>query len=264
MNSTLLIILIVVLLAVLVCYAFVAQTVRQKQQQKDRLLIGLNSRARSFRHMLEGLPANFLSRDLKLLVQRSLVQVCEQLARLDTANRATHSQEARLIAEAMTQTQQQPEQPDKPIFIENPKHSQDIKLCLEDLYKFVFQLESKRQLTAAQAEAYRAAIKNLVLQVTVDSYSAQGRMAFEQEKFRLAKHYYEHALNLLLRHGPASIHKAKVAMLQSRISDADQLMRQQDSDTVEPLPMDTEQLTEQEWKQFGENEASWKKKQVYD
>ncbi len=261
MNTTLIIFIIVASLAALVCYAFVSQALQQKQQQKERLLVGLNARADSLRQMLQGFPPHFLPRELTLLLQSGLVQVYEQLARIDPRN-ATYAQEARLMAQATKELQNQAEQPEKPFAAEDSKRAQDIRSALDGLYRYVYHMEGKGQLTRVQADSHRSAIKRLVLQLTADSYTAQGRTAFQQDKFRLSKHYFEQALNLLVREAERGDFQARIAQLKDRLEETEQRLSLEESESDKtPLPPER---ADTEWREFGQDQGSWKKKQIYD
>ena len=263
MSSITIITAIIVLLAVLVCYAFVAQTVAQKRQQRERLSNALKTRVRNFKFMLNNLPAGFLPKELTLLIQRSLIQVLEQLVKLDTKD-GNHAQDLKIVAQQMAETQRQPPQSSASPPLDNPQKAQEVKACLEELYKFIFQLEGKKGMTRPQANVYRNMIKQLVLQLTVDGYVLHGRIAKEKEKFRLAAHYFDLALKLMQREGNNGQFDGRIKQLQNLIAELQNL------DGGGPLEAEAEieedngkENINEQWDKF-EKEANWKKKQIYD
>ena len=261
MSSVMVITSIIVLLAGLVCYAFVAQTVVQKRQKKERLLAGLKSRARSFKYMLSSTPTNYLPKDLKLLVQRSLQNVLEQLAKLDPGESSYH-EDLQGLTQQMAETQRQNDlAARKPL--DNPQQAKEIKACLEELYKFIFNLESKRALSRDQADTFRAMVKQLVLELTVDSYVLHGRVAKEKEKYRLALHYFDLGVKLLIREGQSGQFDNRIAQLREVIADL-QSRAQAEEEVNLPVPGDDGTPANAEWNEFGQENQDWKKKQIYD
>ena len=261
MTSVTVITSIIVLLAALVCYAFIAQTISHKKQQRERLLTALKTRVRNFKYMLNGFPAGFLPKELTLLVQRSLMQLLEQLTKLEP--NAKHGEDLQAVAHLMAETQRQPQAAAPPNAIDNPQKAREIKLCLEELYKFVFHLEGKRNVTRAQADVYRSMIRNQVLHLTVDSYVLHGRIAREKDKPRLAIHYFDLALKLMLKERASGQFDARIPQLRSQMADLESRVTNEAPKATEPREETTDQAVSQEWDKFAQ-EQSWKKKQVYD
>jgi hypothetical protein len=264
MSSVTVITSIIVLLAALVCYAFIAQTVSQKKQQRERLLMALKARVRNFKFMLSGFPAGFLPKELTLLVQRSLMQLLEQLTKLEP--NANHKQELQAVAQQMAETQRQPPPATSQSvqIVDNPQRVREIKAGLEELYKFVFHLEGKRLLTRAQANIHRAMIRNLVLLLTVDSYVLHGRIAREKEKPRLAVHYFDLALKLMLKERANGQFEGRINQLRAAIADLDGGLLQDTPQASKDQPDDSDQAgINDEWDKFSQ-EQTWKKKQIYD
>lgn len=264
MSSVALITAIIVLLTLLVSWAFIVQNLANRRQQRARLANALKQRARNFRYMLSGPPAQFLPKELTLLVQRSLIQVLEQLAQLEPKV-SQYRQDLGLIAQQMAETQGRPEAPPNNQSLQNPKHSQEIKACLEELYKFIYQLEGQKTMPRAQADAYRGMIKDLVLKLTVDSYVLHGRIAQDRGKPRLAIHYFDLALKLMIREGPSGHFDSRIAQLKHSINE----LQGQETSPEEQAPETPEEAAEKsqissEWDKFQQEDAGWKKKQIYD
>jgi hypothetical protein len=262
MSSVTIIIAIIVLLATLLCYAFIAQTVTNKRQQRARILAGFLTRSRNFKFMLNGFPKGFLPKELTLLVQRSLLHVCEQLTKLEPRN-DTHRNDLALITQQMALTQKQTVESSPNSSIDNPKQSQEIKACLEELYKFVFHLEGSREMTRSQANTYRAMIKHLVLQLTVDSYALHGRIAKDKDKKQLALHYFNLAINLMLKEKNNTHFTGRINQLKTAIANLQEQLRSENDTSTHPIKQNTKINTE--WDDFKqENKSDWQKKKVYD
>lgn len=264
MSSIAIIIIIIVLLSMLVCYAFIVQSLRQKREQRDRLLLALKARARNFHYMLDGFPQGFLPKDLTLLVQRSLQLVYEQMVRLEPKN-ASHRENMQTLAAKVAAAQKESDKPTVTVSVDNPQQSADIKLCLEELYKFVFQLERKGQLTQLQAEAYRAIIRQLLLHLTVDTYILHARIAQEKDKLQLACHYFELAIKLIQKEGQKSQFEPKLLQIMNAKGGLEKILSER-GETRDPVPGEDSPPTPvgAEWDEFDKMSQSWKKKQLYD
>lgn len=263
MSSVSTIAIIVIMLALLVCYAFISQTIHNKRELRKRLVAALKSRARTFKYILESFPQGFLSRDMTLLVQRTLADTLEQLIKLEPREQVNivNLQE---VSRQMSATLQEPSVT-QPQPLESPQKIREVRLLLEELHRFVYKMELKGSLTRNQADAYRNELKRLILRTTVDSYMLNGRIAQENSKIRLAIHYFELTIDLLFREGLTQTYAETVENLREQIT------RLQ---TLADLEAKAEQPTEQElaeqaeianeWNEFTEKDNQWKKKRIYD
>lgn len=265
MSSVVIITSLIVLVAILVCYALIAQTLAHKRQRRERLMTAISAKVRNFKYMLNGFPQGFLPKDLLMLVQRSLIDLYEQLVDIDSGN-PTHKQDLQAISLQLNETQRQTRQHQQ-VSIENPQQIKDAKACLEELHKFVFQLEQKGVVNRANADAYRSTIKQLVLQITVDSYMVSGRAAKGGNKTRLAIHYFTLAHKLLCKEGRGGQHEKTIAQLAITIKELESHLIEEEPTAIVPtaqLPSIEELETSAAWDKFKTGEASWKKKQIYD
>lgn len=261
MQTISIIIFIVILLGALLCYAFVVQTLKNKREKLGRLTSALKNRARTFKFMLDGFPKGFLPKDLTLLVQRSLADVCEDLAQLEPENPA-HMNDYQNISAQMTESQRQPK-PTKPVLLNNPQQINDVKKCLEELNKFVNALEAKKTVSPPQSAEYRQQIKQMVLKLTVDNYMLQGGKFRQNGKTPLALHYYELALNLMLKEGTAGQHDAQISQIKSILQELKQEPKQEHQDSSPNSATKTEE-TADEWSEYAKTDSSWKKNNIYD
>jgi len=256
---------IVVLLAALVSYAFISQTLQNKREQRKRLLAALKSQARSFRFVLESCPDGFLPKELKIILLKSLTDISEQLLALEPSENV-HSQNIQAYSAKLTETQKSA--PSKQMVqLETPQQIKEVKVSLEELHKFIFNLESQRKITKNQAEAHRAQVKMLVLRLTVDGYVLNGKAAKQNGKTKLALHYFDLALKLLIREGKAGMFDNKIAQLKEVCAELKEALAEEEAQQL-PTGDDSEVAAdlEEEWDQFSSSSSDdlWKKKNVYD
>ncbi len=265
MSTASVIVAIVVILGVLVSYAFVQQTVQNKREQKMRLMAALKGRSRSFKYMLSGFPDGFLTKELKILVQRSLADVCEQLSKLDPGDPA-HLQDLQMVNMQMTETQRQAPVATTPV-LDNPQQIKDVRAALEELHKYVYKLEAKSTIPRNQAQVYRNQIKTLALQVAVDGHCLSGNQAKQAGKIKLAIHYFDLAQNLIVREAKSDTMKKRLVKLKSVIAQ----LKERLSEEQQMVPMSQEEREQAdevqgEWDKFSEDSSEdiWKKKNIYD
>lgn len=263
MTSITVIISIVILLAGLVCYAFIAQTMRQKKEQRTRLTAALKSRLRSFKFLINGFPQGFLPKDLVLVIYRSLIDICEQLTKLEPRE-PSHLQDLE-VATLQLQEAQRATRPEEPPKLESTQQIGEVKMCLEELFKFLFVLEKRAKLSNQQAEHHRNQIKQLAVQVTVDNYSLLGHEAKQKDKHKLAAHYLNLAVKLMERDGKRGQFDDRLAEMREELQELYALL----ADSEETSPTSAAEQAEQdhiseEWDKFGSDNNTWKKKHVYD
>ena len=251
---------IIILLAALVCYAFAAQTLQVRRERRKRLLAALKHQLRNFKFVISGCPEGFLTRELKLLVLRSLIEVSEQLCQLEP-NVATHTQDLELYNEELAKTQRQTSA-GPGMQLQTLQQSKEAKMSLEELYRHVVSQAGMGRISATHAELYKTQIKQLALQVTADAYSLNGQIALQQDKPKLALHYFDLALKLLRRESKPGLFEQKIVALVERCTQLRELlMTRQDRENDEE-----EQLLEEQWEKFAADDSSdlWRKKQIYD
>jgi hypothetical protein len=260
MSTITIITALIIMLATLVCYAFIYQTVQHRREKRTRLLAALKARAQTFKFILNNCPEGFLPKELTILVQRGMIEVLGQLSRLETKDR-TYGPELQVLNAAMAETQRQT-RPPKAISLQNVQQIKDVRACLEELHRFIFQQESRQALARNQAEAYRNQIRQLVLQITVDGYTLSGRAAKQKGKTKLALHYYELALNLLIREQRGGNQQKSIEQLSAITDELKKQLANEESESPQKLEDSTK--TAQEWDKFADKDSMWKKKNIYD
>ena len=265
MSSVAIISTLIALLAALVCYAFIYQTLATRREQRARLMAALKAKSRTFKYMFNGFPNGFLPRELLLLVLRSLIDVSEQLAKLEPSN-TNHQQDLQHFSGKLLESQRQA-RPDKQIQMQNPQQISEVRACLEELFRHISRMEAHALIQSNQAATYRNQIRQLVLQLTVDNYCLSGRAAQVNSKPKLALHYYDLSLNLLLREGHGSVNQNRIEELRELIQEVRHDIEQHDPDAAQTP--EQEALNEEiasEWAKFDTDNSQglWKKKNVYD
>ena len=265
MSSVIVIAVIIIALASLVSYAFISQTLTHKREHQERVINALTSKTRNFKFMLSGFPQGFLPPELTLLIQKSLLEIYSQLSELEPAN-VGHRGEIQALSLQMSETRRQATRRSN-IHLENHQQISEVKACLEELHKYIFQLEEKNLIQRESADAHRASIRELVISITVDSYTIAGKQAFERDKPRLALHSFNLALNLMQRERKLGNFDQRIIELQHQCAELSTKIAEQTEGGNTALPSldaDTQSKLESEWDSFEHSSPDWKKKQLYD
>lgn len=254
MSAIYIVAIIIGVLGVAICYVFITQTIEKKRKQNQRRVLALKKRAKVFRYILSGFPPNFLTREITMLVQRCLSEVLQQLAQLEPKEKG-HIEELALISGQMQATQQRTDSGKRPT-LQSPQQVKDVKEHLQELYKFLMHLQRRGTIKRAEADDFGDQIKQLVLQISVDSYVLQAKQAKQADKPKLAIHYFTLAKKLIERDesGNYTAQKHKLEKIIAQLEAA--------SDEPKTAPKAGGEMAD-EWNEVAEAE-SWKKKNIYD
>ena len=264
MSSVTIIVLIVTLLVVLLAYAFISQTMERRRKQKQRLLSALRQRAKNFKVMISGFPSGFLTRDLNVLVHKCLVDVTGQISQLEGKSRQ-HAEELAHYSKLLEVAKRQPETSQRNR-LQNPQQVKEVRALLQDLNTVIGYQQQNGLLPAQQHRSYESEIRQLLLQVSVDSYLLNARQAEGSGKQRLAVHFYTLAAKLLDRNNNGS-HSSQIATLKQKIEELEQAAAEQDP--AHGSDHKSQQLKDdvsRAWDAFEEQQEreDWKKKSLYD
>jgi len=256
---------VLLLLVCLAAYTFLSHSIEKRRIQRQRLITALRARRNSFRDLATGFPSGFLSNDLTTLLYRALIDGCEQLSRLEPKD-PSHTEQLNLYTSLLAAQKETTQQRAR---LENPEQIKEARALLQELYKFVIQQSSLNLINSVQTEAYTDQIKRLVLQITVDGHVINARQSQQVGKTRLAIHHYTLARKLLLSENASHGFDKQIAQLDAVITKLEEKAIQ-NGETVpsadssdkhgEPSPV----ASSKEWEQFEQNNAQWKKKNIYD
>jgi hypothetical protein len=255
MSTTLIIVLVSIGLFALVAVAFTLQIVEKNNRERRQRVAALKAQARDFDYMLEGFPAGFLNRDLRLLVCQCLADAYTRIGQLDRRER---SQLAGALSKLRTQRQQLADETSSPAYqaITDTKKIKEIQELLNLLANLVSKLQSSGRITAQQADLYVRQIRRLLTRSSVDAYRAAAAQALESGKPRLAAHYHGLAVERMSKDNSDGFFTEQIPQLRAQIA----ALEQQDSDAD---VKDTSPLGD-DWDAFDEPDDAWKKKALYD
>lgn len=222
--------------------------------------MALKTKQRNLVHLINGFPQNFLTTELLSLIYRALIDACEQLSKIEPKD-SRHLDDITLYTNQMgtlpkTNTAQRPR-------IDNPQVMKEIRQHLQELQHFLVQQEALKIINKVQLGAYSDQVKRLSLQMAVDAYLYQAKMAQQVGKLRLAIHFFTLAKKLLIAENTTRAYDKQIAQLDditAKLEEKALLMKEPvenaetanaakggNSPVIAPAQLDT-----------------WKKKNVYD
>lgn len=245
----------IILLTALACYVFISQHLTKKRKQQQRVLNALQKRQQLFKHLIAGFPPGYLTTELNQYVYRSMLSNCEQLAKL--APKEDYDQQFQLYSKQLEA--QQASKAGKTKL--TPEQLNQVRPLLQELQRYIASQAEKNRLAPPQAATYSQQIRRLMLQSTIESYSQQAKQALNDQKPRLAIHYYTLARKLLLKEASRQNVKKQVEQLSAIINKLEAQQPELAGGTA--AEAEDEEQTRKQWEAFEESE-DWKKKQIYD
>lgn len=248
------------LLIVLVGYAIISQTLEKRRKRRQRLLTALKHRQRNFKYMLSGFPEGLLTKDLTLIIYRALLDACEQLSRLEPAERG-HMEDFTLYSAEMEALKHR-ELPER-ARPSTPEQAVEIKRLLQELYRFIAHQTERGNIGQAQGQTYKDQVKRLALLVAVDAHAVSARQAQAAGKPRLAIHFYNLAKKMLTQEKGGQGFQKQLAQINGIIKKLESQLEQQPDAGATPTSEGPAPEEKKEWEEF-EQRTDWKKKQLYD
>jgi hypothetical protein len=236
----------------------------RKRKQRQRMIAALKLRSKDFKYMISGFPPEFLSKDLSALVHRCLTEVLEQLVNLEPNNKS-YVDELALYSKQLEEVKRKPKKTSR-VKLTNPQQVKEVKTMLQGLNNFIGVQHQRGNLSATQFKQYERQIKQLVVQITVDSYIVNAKQAQGSGKTRLAIHYYTLAKKLLAKESGEMSYQKQILQLNGVVAQLEAEMAEQEPEyeTDKQAEAAKEQASS-EWDEFNKDpEDPWKKKSVYD
>lgn len=258
---------IIILTCALVCYIFVRQTVVKRKKEKMRLKRALDKRSKDLVQMLSAFPPNFLPTDLQMFVYRCIIDVFEQLSKL-APDEPEYLENFTLYTSQMETAARAP-QVQTETNIQSSSQLNELRQYLNYLGRFIQKWLQRGNITSKQYAQYKALLKKLITKLTVDNYTLSAKAAVDIDKQKLAVHYYVLAKNLITKEGLVAINKERLSFINQELARLGKQIKSEAEKQAELDKLEAESNNEgeddtgEEWQKF-EEDAEWKKKNIYD
>ncbi len=244
------------IIALLVCYVFIRQTLGEKQKEKDRLHRALVKRAKELLQVLSIFPEDFLPKELVVFIYRCIIDAYEQLSRLMPEDN-TYVEALKMHSSQLEATIRKP---DNAKFTELQSSAQinELRQHLNLLGNFLQKSLKRKHITPKQHAHYRQLLKELIIKLAVNNYTITAKQALDMQKTKLSIHYYDLAKKLLIRETP-SHYQESIDDINRQIEPLIELEKTEQAE----LNSTQNDNDDGEWGEV-KDESDWKKKNVYD
>jgi hypothetical protein len=262
MPTELIIALVVIGILLIVGTAYSIQIMEKNSREKRRLMFSLRERAESFKVLLESFPQGFLTPDLQILMCKCLVDILEQLVRIDKVNRNKHTQS---ISQVNSHLQQLKANPAMGTYqsLGDPKHVQQVQKLLGNLYNFIVKLRQAKKITEDEAVSYTHQVRHLTVLSALDAYRFAQQAAMKDGKVRLAVHYQTVSIDKMLKENSDGYFNDRIVGYQEQLVELEKALLEQEKSTKPEVAAENSE----EWDKFEDQyqqEQHWQKKAIYD
>lgn len=260
MSTFNIIILCVALIVVSILLIFFTQAREKAKLERMRRITALEDSHSRMLRILDELPPQCLSKELRLLLIDHAIEICGDLAGLNT----------RLDVASMLAADQQRRQQliegdasaDRPARIDSAEKASMARALLETLFRFIEAQHKEGALDSARARQYLQEVLFQVYRVKADYLAFQARDQERRNEPRKAVHFLKLAVTELAKSKQNPSAQRAIAAYRERIR---QLEAQASGDTTgKKTATATDQKLDREWNEFMHEEEGWKKKADYD
>jgi hypothetical protein len=265
MTQSHIIIGIIGIIGVFVCSVFIRQTIAERQREKERLHRALEKRAKELLQMVSAFPDNFLPKELLVFIYRCIIDAYEQLTKLKPAEDQyvdylkIHSMQLEAVVRNTGSVKAED--------LQSLTQINELRQYLNLVAGFLQKSVQRKHISHKQHLYYRQLVKELMIRLAVNNYSASAKQALEVQKNKLAIHYFELAKKLLIKETPNG-YKKNIQKINLRLAPLHE-MEGIEPDIQAEASIHTDSASpaveedDEEWNDFKED-TEWKKKNVYD
>ncbi|WP_148863056.1 hypothetical protein [Marinobacter fonticola] len=251
---------IVIFFAVIVLLSIAAIVFTQARERakidRARRVKALEDSYRLSRRLLEELPPQYLTRDLKSILLMRGEEVCRELEPLKS-----NLPVSQWKAEIQTRRQQMEDGADErsPQRIETPARANEVKGLLQTLFKVVEGMQKRNRLDSKLARKNMKLILFLIHKTQADLHVSQAREHTREQQYRKAIHAYHLASTELGKAKDNPMALKAVKSFRTRIKELESVLAGESPKTED----EEKHRLNKEWDSFLHDEE-WKKKADYD
>lgn len=258
MSTPIIISIIILIILVSIVLVFIGQAREKAKIEKIRKVNSLQDRYRRLKRLAEELPAQYLAKEIKILVlERSIDSLRELSALQGDSFKYEESLQADL---ELLNTLKEAEYKPKSAPITDEAQAKEVQSLLEILQKFIEAQKKKGFIEASSAKKHIQLIAYYTAKSKADFYANKAKANISKDKLRLAIHNYHNAITELEAVKTLTVAQKTIKAYRIKIKELDKL-----ADDKKAVKEDKPESIDDEWKSFvGDDEDPWKKKNAYD
>lgn len=263
MTSVNIIIGFILLTCAVIGFIFITQSIAKRKRERARLFNALKKRSKELLQMLNAFPPHFLPKEISVFLYRCIVDVFEQLSKLEPG-RPEFLEQFMLHTAAMETTIRQPVNT-KQVILQSTTQINEIRQYLNYLGRFMQKWQQRGNISSKQYAAYRLVLKNLVTKLMIDNYMLAATKSLDIGKNKLAVHYLTLAKDVIVKEGQTNTQRDNIAHINTELIRVKELLKLEVA-AEDKIQADITAPTEIDGEQRNALEANddWKKRNVYD
>lgn len=257
MSSTIIITLVIAGIVLLLSLGYLNNVLEKNTLNKARRKAQLIDRQRRCATLSETLPGQLVSVELKQLLNRIELKLSDELSALDPKNTACKAR-ADQLRELIGQGQALPVS-NTPLAIASETQIKDVRFQLESLQAQIVRAAEEKVISAVEGKKWLGQVRHMLVSVYIDYFNAIGGDFLAQKRANQARLVFERAVQFLNK-------QKNPAPYQQALGEFEELLAQAKSLSVEQTQPSAVQDNEliAAVAQEDEDDAQWKKKQMYD
>ena len=246
--------LVVAALFLVIAIGYANQIVEKHNLEKARLRADLGDRMRRCATVSDALPGQMMTPQLKTMLSRLELYLCERMLPLDRKNPA-HAARMQALNSALGESGEAvPGNP--PVQIASEAQAKQIRLLLEDLQAQIVWAAKQRQLDDDSARYWLREVKRLLVQLHVEYFANMGKLALQQRQPNKARLTFERGIQYLRKQPQLPEHQAYIEAFVAHVAAATQA----EQERQQPAPDEPSELAEG---LKGLDDDDWKKNNIY-
>ncbi len=256
MNTTTIVILLAAIVTVSIVFVVLSQMREKARIERARRITAQQDAYKRASRLLDEIPGQYLTAELKLLLIKRMEKACGELAGLKSDLPVKEWQKS--AGELKTQIL---EKQDKttPVKIDSAEKSNYIKELLQNLFKMIETMHKSGEIDAATAKKNLKYVLFLVHKTHADLHVFQARVYVRQNEIRKAIHAYHLASTELGKSRDNPLAMKAVKSFRIRIKELEALGAESDGEQHSQ----SQSKLDRDWDTFLHGEE-WKKKADYD
>ncbi len=243
-------------IVILITIAYINNLVENNKLEKARLKADLTDRIRRLAQASEGLPGQFMTPALKLLLSNLQAHFLERLLLLDRANAALKRQLDDLRQQIALGESIAVRNPPQKIIAE--ASAKDVRFQLDNLHNLITRCAKDGVLGAGEAKLWVLEIHHMLVMLHIELFTNIGTQAMQNNQPGQARLAFERGVQYLRKQSDPTRYQSHLQKLDAQLARANAMV----VDMGKPAGDDNNELVD--GLKALDSDDDWKKKSIYD
>ncbi|HKM37418.1 MAG TPA: hypothetical protein VJY83_07270 [Thiopseudomonas sp.] len=257
MSSVTIVVLIAGGVFILLFLGYLNNLIEKSTIDKARRKADLIDRQRRCSILSETLPGQLATVELKQLLHRIELHVINELAKVDASNivcRGRSDDLQQMIAQGAALTVNNPL-----VVMTSDAQIKDVRFQLESLQAQIIRAVEEKAIPTAEGRQWIGQIRHMLVTVYIDYFNTLGRQFLENNRANQARLVFERAIQFLKKQKNPEPYKQALIEFSTFLAQAKIVLAEQSRPNTDQQSELTTAVTQE-----NEDDADWKKKQIYD